>query len=52
MGLRPYWLNRDNDRPHKTVGFVLDTGAFIKAAITPNDPEKVREIHSQRNVLK
>lgn len=52
MGLRPHWFNCDSDRSNKTVGFVLDTGSFIKAAITPDDPEKVREILSQRNVLK
>jgi hypothetical protein len=52
MGLRPYWFNCDSNRPNKTVGFILDTGAFIKAAITPDEPEKVCEILSQRNVLK
>lgn len=51
MGLRPHWFNCDSQRPRKTVGFVLDTGSLIKPAITPDDPEKVREILSQRGVL-
>jgi hypothetical protein len=52
MGLRPYWFHCDGDRPNKTVGFILDTDSFIKSAITPDSPEKVQEILSQRNLLK
>jgi hypothetical protein len=51
MGLKPVWFNCDSDRPEKSKGFALDSGSFIKAAITPNDPEKVRSVFIQRGFL-
>lgn len=52
MGTAPWWFNCDSDRPSKTIGFVLDTGSIIKPAITPDDPVRVREILSQRGLMK
>jgi hypothetical protein len=51
MGLRPYWFNCDSSRPSKKVGFALDTGSLIQAAITPDEPEKVQAILNQRGLL-
>jgi hypothetical protein len=52
MGLRPFWFNCDVGRPRKSVGFIVDTGSFIKAVITPDHSEKVQEILNQHHVLK
>jgi hypothetical protein len=34
-----YWANLDPGRPHKDVGFYLETGRRIRPLITPDDPD-------------
>lgn len=43
MGLAPYWFNRDL-RADKDQMLVIDTGHFIKSAITPDDFEAAKKI--------
>jgi hypothetical protein len=42
MGLRPYWFNSDW-RANKRFMFVINTGHFIKAAMTPDDFEAAKK---------
>lgn len=42
MGLKPYWFNSDW-RANKDQMFVIDTGKYIKSALTPDDFESARK---------
>jgi hypothetical protein len=41
------WAHLDRKRPSKTTALVIDTGRFVKPFITPDDPERVRQIIEQ-----
>lgn len=43
-----YWFHLDFGRPHKQTALVLDLGKRVKPVITPDDPELVAGIISQR----
>jgi hypothetical protein len=43
MGLRPYWFNRGL-RSDKKEMLIIDTGEFIKPAITPRAVDEVQRI--------
>ena len=34
-----YWASFDPGRPRKQAGFVVDTGRFVRALLTPDDPD-------------
>lgn len=34
-----YWASLDPGRPRKHVGFVVDTGRFVRPLLTPADPD-------------
>ena len=34
-----YWASLDPARPRKHVGFVVDTGRFVRPVLTPEDPD-------------
>ncbi len=36
-----YWFNFDLGRPRKSVGFVIDAGRWVKAVVTPDDPDRL-----------
>jgi hypothetical protein len=38
------WASFDPRRPRKISALVVDSGRFTKALITPDDPDRVREI--------
>jgi hypothetical protein len=38
------WAHLDPKRPSKPTGLVIDTGRFVKPFITPDDPERVKQI--------
>ena len=44
MGLSPHWFHLDINRPWKKKCIIIDEGEWIKSVITPDDPEKVRQI--------
>jgi hypothetical protein len=35
------WFNLDTKRPHKSVGFIINTGRRVHPVITPDDPQQV-----------
>jgi hypothetical protein len=39
-----HWTNLDLDRPHKEVGFRLDTGASIVPWVTPDRPDEFEAV--------
>jgi len=41
------WAHLDTKRPSKQAALVIDTGRFVKPFITPDDPERVRQIIEQ-----
>lgn len=43
-----YWANLDPSRPHKEVGLIVDAGKGMKAFITPDEPDTVAEVLSER----
>lgn len=43
-----YWLPLDGSRPRKEILLVLDLGARVKPAFSPDDPHRVREILAAR----
>jgi hypothetical protein len=43
-----HWWNLDTARPKKKLALVLDTGAHVRPTITPDDPERVERILSER----
>ncbi|HEX5268050.1 MAG TPA: hypothetical protein VFW24_14890 [Acidimicrobiales bacterium] len=43
-----HWWNLDPGRPKKSVALVLDTGGRIRPTITPDDPDAVRRIVTER----
>lgn len=43
-----YWASLDPRRPGKAGGLVIDTGRHVKAVITPDDPDAVAAIISER----
>lgn len=45
-----HWRNLDVSRLHKDTGLVLDTGSWPKPVITPDDPEAVIAVLTQRGV--
>lgn len=51
MGLQLWWFNCDVQRGRKSRVFVLDTGSALRAAITPDEPEKLREALRARGFL-
>lgn len=51
MGLRRLWFNLDPARVGKTRCFALDTGEWIKTALTPDLPAAVGAILAQRGLL-
>src|SRR5262245_30971445 len=46
-----YWFHLDADRPHKTKAIILDKGGWIRAVITPDDPDAVLRILEERTGL-
>lgn len=42
-----FWFPLDLSRPRKTTLVVLDTGAWVKPAFTPDDPAQVQAIIGQ-----
>lgn len=38
------WAHLDPKRPSKETGLVVDTGRYVKPFITPDDPERVKQI--------
>lgn len=48
IDLRGRWYSRDNRRGEKELAIDLDIGARIRPVLTPEDPDKVLEILSQR----
>jgi hypothetical protein len=42
MGVKPYWFNSDW-RANKNSMLVIDTGEFVKAAITPDNFDQARQ---------
>lgn len=51
MELKPYWFNLDW-RASKESMFVIDSGAFFKAAITPDDVEAVKKVFAEQGKLR
>lgn len=49
MGLKPYWFNMGY-RANKETALLIDTGKFIKSAVTPNSTEEVQKILIQLGV--
>ena len=43
MGLAPYWFNMGY-RADKEIALLIDTGNFIKSAITPRSVEEVLKV--------
>lgn len=43
-----HWWNLDVRRPGKDVALVIDVGERILPTITPNDPDAVERILTQR----
>jgi len=39
-----YWFHLDTTRPKKDKAIVIDKGDWVKAVITPDDPDKVLHI--------
>jgi hypothetical protein len=39
-----HWFNLDVSRPRKSTGFVLDTGKWTRAVITPDDVDAVGRV--------
>ena len=47
MGIKPYWFNYDH-RTKKKHMLVIDTGHFIKSAITPDRFDLAKEVLLQK----
>ncbi len=41
------WAHLDPQRPSKQTALVIDTGRFVKPFISPDDPERVKQIIEQ-----
>ena len=39
-----YWFHLDTTRPKKSKAIVIDKGDWVKAVITPDDPDRVLSI--------
>ena len=39
-----YWFHLDTTRPQKNKALILDKGDWVKAVITPQDPDRVLQI--------
>lgn len=50
MGLKPYWFNSDW-RAEKNFMFVIDSGSFIKSAITPDDFDSAKKVIAGKTKL-
>lgn len=51
MELKPYWFNLDW-RAAKDQMFVIDSGGFFKAAITPDNVEAVKRVFEEQGKLR
>lgn len=51
MELKPHWFNLDW-RAGKDYVFVIDSGKFFKAAITPDNVEAVKRIFEEQGKLR
>lgn len=51
MELKPYWFNY-GWRANKDTMFVIDSGGFFKAAITPDDVEAVKKVFEEQGKLR
>lgn len=51
MNMKAYWFNSDW-RAGKDQMFVIDTGHFIKSAITPDNFEAVKKVFLEKGVLR
>lgn len=49
MGLKPYWFNMGY-RDNKETALVIDTGKFIKSAVTPRSSDEVQRILTQLGI--
>ena len=43
-----FWFHLDPTRPGKSKGVVIDKGDFVKAVLTPDDPEAVLNILEEK----
>jgi hypothetical protein len=43
-----YWAHLDPHRPRKHTALVVDVGRHVKPFITPDDPDRVRDILDSR----
>ena len=43
-----HWWNLDTQRPSRSVALVIDAGRRVLPTITPDDPDAVRRILSER----
>lgn len=43
-----YWFHLDAERPKKTKAVIIDKGDWVKAVITPDDPDAVLHILEER----
>jgi hypothetical protein len=50
MELKPYWFHL-SWRANKDYMFVIDSGAFFKAAITPDNVEAVKRVFEEQGKL-
>lgn len=48
MGLEPKWFHLDWERPNKKNAILLDTGEFIKSALTPKAHDTVLAILQEK----
>jgi hypothetical protein len=43
-----YWFHLDTSRPNKSKAVVIDKGGWVKAVLTPDDPDAVLHILEEK----
>jgi hypothetical protein len=43
-----YWFHLDASRPKKSKAIVIDKGDWVKAVLTPDDPDRVLQILEEK----